>query len=128
MQERLYTPASFRKQAPSNRQASVQDDGSLDQEAAAAAWESAWQASYGAYQQLLALGVTREQARGVLPQAMYTESYWTFNLRSLMHVWELRLHEGAQWETQQFAKTMLELVEPIFPVSIRAWRELKGIE
>ncbi|WP_255807584.1 FAD-dependent thymidylate synthase [Deinococcus sp. KNUC1210] len=124
VQERLYTPQSFRRQAPSNRQASVQDDGSLDQAAAAAAWESAWQASYGAYQQLLSLGVTREQARGVLPQAMYTESYYTFNVRSLLHFVGLRDHAGAQYETQQYARAMRQLAEPLFPVTFAAWEAL----
>ena len=124
VQERLYTPASFRRQAKSNRQASVDDDGTLDQAAALAAWRAAWDASYAAYRQLLALGVTREQARGVLPQALYTESYYTFNLRSLLHFLALRDHEGAQYETRLFARAMKQLAEPLFPVSFAAWASL----
>ncbi|MFC4455084.1 FAD-dependent thymidylate synthase [Deinococcus sonorensis] len=127
MQERMYQPGTFRRQAPSNRQASVEDDGTLDQAAAARTWEAAWQASYAAYQQLLALGVTREQARGVLPQAMYTESYYTFNVRSLLHFLELRDHEGAQYETRLYARAMGELAEPLFPVTFAAWRELHTV-
>ncbi|WP_425146684.1 FAD-dependent thymidylate synthase [Deinococcus sp.] len=126
VQERLYTPVLFRKQAPSNRQASVPDDGTLDQQAAAAAWENAWRASSAAYQQLLGLGVTREQARGVLPQAMYTESYYTFNVRSLLHFLSLRDHEGAQYETRQYAHAMRALAQPLFPVTFAAWEALEG--
>lgn len=124
MTERVYQPGSFRKQAPSNRQASVADDGTLDQEAATRVWAEAWRQSYGAYQQLLALGVTREQARGVLPQALYTESYYTFNLRSLLHFLSLRDHDGAQYETRLYAQAMGELSRPLFPVTFAAWHKL----
>ncbi|MCP2014123.1 thymidylate synthase (FAD) [Deinococcus sp. HSC-46F16] len=124
MQERNFTPTSFRKQAPSNRQASVEDDGTLDQAAAAAVWAEAWRQAFGAYQELLRLGVTREQARGVLPLSLYTESYYTFNVRSLLHFLGLRDHEGAQYETRLYARAMAELAEPLFPVTFREWREL----
>lgn len=122
--ERVYQPAMFRRQAPSNRQASVADDGTLDQAAASAVWAEAWRQSFAAYVQLLGLGVTREQARGVLPQALYTESYYTFNVRSLLHFLGLRDHDGAQYETRLFARAMGELAEPLFPVTFAAWRSL----
>ncbi|ADV68687.1 FAD-dependent thymidylate synthase [Deinococcus maricopensis] len=125
MQERGYQPTEFRKQAPSNRQASVEDDGTLDQGKAAQVWADAWRNAFGAYQDLLTLGVTREQARGVLPQALYTESYYTFNVRSLLHFLELRDHNGAQYETRLYARAMAELAEPLFPVTFSAWRELQ---
>ena len=124
MTERVYQPASFRRQAPSNRQASVADDGTLDQAAASEVWAEAWRSSYGAYQRLLELGVTREQARGVLPQALYTESYYTFNVRSLLHFLSLRDHDGAQFETRLYAQAMGVLTEPLFPVTFAAWRTL----
>ena len=124
MQERDYTPAEFRKQAPSNRQASVEDDGTLDQSLARDIWANASETAFRAYHQLLELGVTREQARGVLPLSLYTESYYTFNVRSLLHFLELRDHEGAQYETRLFARAMGELAEPVFPVTFAAWRAL----
>lgn len=124
LQERDYTPIEFRKQAPSNRQASVEDDGTLDQAAARAAWLNASQTAFKVYRQLLELGVTREQARGVLPLSLYTESYYTFNVRSLLHFLELRDHAGAQFETRLFARAMGELAEPLFPVTFKAWRAL----
>jgi thymidylate synthase (FAD) len=124
MTERVYQPTAFRKQAPSNRQASMPDDGTLDQAAASGVWAEAWRQSFGAYQQLLGLGVTREQARGVLPQALYTESYYTFNVRSLLHFLGLRDHDGAQYETRLYAQAMGELSEPLFPVTFAAWRSL----
>ncbi|WP_052351667.1 FAD-dependent thymidylate synthase [Deinococcus pimensis] len=127
VQERVYTPAEFRRQARSNRQASVVDEeGTIDQAEAHDVWAGAWRTAYEAYERLLALGVTREQARGVLPQAMYTESYWTFNLRSLLHFLGLRDHKGAQYETMLYARAMAELAEPLFPVTFGAWRDLQA--
>ena len=122
--ERVYIPSQFRQQAKSNRQASTEADERLDQHAAAELYRSAWESAYAAYQALLALGVTREQARGVLPQALYTESYYTFNVRSLLHFLGLRDHDGAQYETRLFARAMCELAEPLFPVTFAAWRSL----
>lgn len=126
MQERNFTPPEFRQQAANNRQASVADDGSLDQTKASAIWREAWKRAYGAYQELLELGVTREQARGVLPLSLYTESYYTFNVRSLLHLIGLRDHEGAQYETQLYARAMADLARPLFPVTFEAWEELRG--
>ena len=124
VKERVYIPSQFRQQAESNRQASTEADERLDQATAAGLYRSAWESAYAAYQGLLALGVTREQARGVLPQALYTESYYTFNVRSLLHFLGLRDHEGAQYETRLFARAMGELAEPLFPVTFAAWRDL----
>lgn len=126
MTERVYIPAQFRQQARSNRQASVEADERLDQDAAAGLYRRAWESAYAAYQGLLALGVTREQARGVLPQALYTESYYTFNVRSLLHFLGLRDHDGAQYETRLYARAMGQLAQPLFPVTFAAWRELQG--
>lgn len=125
VQERNFTPHEFRMQAASNRQASVEDDGTIDQEQARLTWETAWANAYAAYKHLLTLGVTREQARGVLPQSLYTESYYTFNVRSLLHFVALRDHEGAQWETQQIARAMYAIAQPLFPVSFAAFEDLR---
>lgn len=124
VEERVYTPRAFRQQAPSNRQASVEADETLDQAAARQLWEAAWRAAYGSYQHLLSLGVTREQARGVLPVAAYTEFYFTCNVRTLLHFLGLRDHAGAQWEIRQYARALAELAGPLFPATFRAWREL----
>lgn len=125
LEERNFTPPTFRKQAPNNRQASVEDDGTLDQELAEKIWRLAWHNAWTAYEDLLKLGVTREQARGVLPLSLFTESYYTFNVRSLLHFLSLRDHEGAQYETRLYARAMAELARPLFPVTFAAWEGLK---
>ena len=63
------------------------------------------QASVKLFDDLLGAGVCREQARGVLPQNLYTEYYGTVNLNNLLKFVDLRTHDGAQWEIQRVAKS-----------------------
>lgn len=124
--DEFYTPREFRVQAASNRQASVADDGQLDHEYLREEWQIGVQTAYDTYHSLLSNGVTREQARGVLPQTAYTRFYDTASLRSWLHFLEARDHPGAQWETVQYARAVRELLEPLFPVTFAEWRALRG--
>ena len=55
-----------------------------------AATRRACETAYAAYQEMLAGGVAREVARGVLPVATYSSMYVTCNARSLMALLSLR--------------------------------------
>ncbi|MFT6564531.1 MAG: thymidylate synthase (FAD) [Actinomycetes bacterium] len=55
--------------------------------------KTACESSYRAYQEMLAAGVAREVARGVLPVATYSSMYATCNARSLMSFLSLRVHD-----------------------------------
>ncbi|MFT4285579.1 MAG: FAD-dependent thymidylate synthase, partial [Protaetiibacter sp.] len=46
--------------------------------------------AYEAYQRMLAAGIAREVARGVLPVSTYSSMYVTMNARSLMNFLSLR--------------------------------------
>ena len=81
--------------------------------------------SLNLFDALLEAGVCREQARGVLPQNMYTEYYASANLNNILKFIDLRDHGGAQWEIQEMAKGMLEIVSNLFPVTVREYKELK---
>ena len=126
----FYEPKSFRKQSKSNRQASDADT-SFDPHMPAKTLSVL--ASYKVrdhhreslelYNKLMESGVCREQARGVLPQNMYTEYYGTVNLNNLLKFISLRIHEGAQWEIQELAKGMLKIIEGLWPVAVKAFKE-----
>ena len=73
------------------------------------------------YKELLEQGVAPEQARLVLPQAMYTEWYWTGSLAAFARVCNLRLSPDAQEETQEIARQIGDLCGKIFPIS---WKYL----
>jgi hypothetical protein len=55
------------------------------------------QMSLRLFDELIDAGVCREQARGVLPQNLYTEYYGTCSLLNALKFISLRSHEGAQW-------------------------------
>lgn len=78
------------------------------------------------FDDLLASGVCREQARGVLPQNLYTHYYGTVNLNNLLKFIDLRTHEGAQWEIQEVAKACLDIATEIWPFTVGAYREIRG--
>ena len=127
----FYEPPTFRTQHKSNRQASnVSDliDPILPQweTSAALAMRHHHQASLQLFEELIEAGVCREQARGVLPQNMYTEYYASANLNNILKFIDLRTHEGAQWEIQEMAKGMLKIVEKLYPVTVGAYNEVRG--
>ena len=101
----FYSPSSFRSQHTSNRQASTDNlvnpmlDSSYFQtgmENASVAVRQHNSNSLSLYNALIESGVCREQARGVLPQNLYTQYFGTVNLHNLLKFVSLRVHEGAQ--------------------------------
>tara|TARA_R110000851_G_scaffold148518_1_gene288835 strand:+ start:248 stop:514 length:267 start_codon:yes stop_codon:yes gene_type:complete len=78
------------------------------------------------FEDLIAAGVCREQARGVLPQNLYAKYYGTVNLGNLLKFVDLRIHEGAQWEIQKVAEACLDIATEIWPFSVGAYREIRG--
>src|SRR5262245_31264404 len=55
------------------------------------------------YQERLAAGVAREQARKDLPLSTYTEAYWKIDLHNLLHFLSLRMDSHAQHEIRSYA-------------------------
>lgn len=67
------------------------------------------QAAYDAYEDMLAAGIAREVARGVLPVNIYSSMYVTMNARSLMNFLSLRtIREGTQFPS--FPQREIEMV------------------
>ena len=77
------------------------------------------------FNKLIDKGVCREQARGVLPQNMYTEYYGTCNLSNLLKFIDLRLDSHAQWEIQKVAQACLQIAEDLWPVAVESYRNIK---
>ena len=127
---KFYSPKEFRTQHKSNRQASNDEliNPVLNSSYTAIGFELADNAvemhhtrSMGLYNALIESGVCREQARGVLPQNLYTEYYGTANLHNLLKFVSLRIHEGAQWEIQQVAKACLQIAKQHFPHAVESY-------
>ena len=125
---RFYEPRDFRTQHKSNRQASNLDnvnpiiypdwDDSTCGSRASCVIKNHHTASLLLYKTLMREGVCREQARGVLPQNLYTEYYGSVNLNNLIKFISLRTHEGAQWEIQRVAEACLTIAEELWPVAM----------
>lgn len=80
-----------------------------------AAFDAAVDGAYQAYRTLIDAGVPAEDARYLLPNACETKIAITMNIRELLHFFELRCCRRAQWEIQDMAHRMLELVMPTAP-------------
>ena len=120
----FYTPPKLRMQAESNRQASV-DSPDFDDTALRESIKKHNLDSLKFYESLLAAGVCREQARGVLPQNMMVTFWGTVDLSNLLHFLELRDSEHAQWEIRQYSTAIKKLIKPIVP-NVAKYFESKG--
>ena len=134
----FHEPKLFRTQHSSNRQASNPDE-LLDPPiypkekfplaslvSCSDAVKIHHKVSLSLYEELIQAGVCREQARGILPQNLYTEYYGTVNLNNLLKFINLRIHEGAQWEIQQVAKACLEIATDLWPIAIESYEAAKS--
>jgi thymidylate synthase (FAD) len=128
----FYEPQTFRTQHKSNRQASNSElvdpllapyPGFANGAKCGEVVIHHHRACLQLYENMIEAGVCREQARGVLPQNVYTEYYGTANLNNILKFIDLRTHEGAQWEIQQVAKAMTEIIRDLYPVTLGAWEE-----
>ncbi len=119
----FYTPNHWRYQDATNRQCST---GAFKNSELNDAYQQAINQSIKAYELLLEQGVSREQARGLLPLCTYTEFIFTCNLHSLMNFMKLRLHAGAQFEIKAYAHALLTMAEEHFPISLGEWKRINA--
>lgn len=117
----FYMPDQFLGQAESNRQASAGPVGASEQSRARLFYVQGVATAKAAYEELIAMGVSKEQARAILPPAMYTSFVWTCSLQALLHFIGLRIGKGAQSEIVAYAEALLELARPIAPEAFAAF-------
>jgi thymidylate synthase (FAD) len=75
------------------------------------------------YRALLTLGVSKEQARGIMPMSTFTTFTWTCSLQALFHFIALRDKADAQVEIQCYAQAMATLARPLFKEAFQAFEE-----
>ena len=121
--EEFYVPNTFRRQSANNKQASSGPLNGSGQGVAEAAYSDALLVMKDAYRALLDAGVSKEQARGILPTCHYTSFVWTCSLQALLHFLSLRLPEDSQWEIRAYADHMAKIAEPIVPEAFDAFYE-----
>lgn len=75
------------------------------------------------YNDRLALGIAKEQARKDLPLSTYTRAYWKCDLHNIFNFLRLRMDSHAQLEIRSFANCMFEIVKQLFPVACEAFED-----
>ena len=117
--DEFYLPTEFRKQSDDNKQAS---DGLVeDQIKATMKWRDAQSDVIKTYNDLLDMGVAREQARSILPLTVYTKVWWTASFQSVMNFIELRDEPTSQVEIQDYARAMRKIMLTFFPETTKLW-------
>ena len=83
------------------------------------------QRSFDQYDSLLTAGFARELARIGLPLSTYTQWYWKTDLHNLLHFLALRGDAHAQWEIQEYARVILDIVERWVPLTASAFHRYR---
>lgn len=130
VRDRFYKPSleSVRKQSASNRQGGEQTFQMTDAQDIQTAQEFLGylddvEKAYEKYLSLTERGVSRELARMGLPVNVYTEWYWKCDLHNVLRFLSLRMDSHAQLEIRAFGQAMHDLLEPIVPITMEAWRD-----
>ena len=75
------------------------------------------------YQERLAFGIAKEQARKDLPLSTYTRAYWKCDLHNIFNFLRLRMDSHAQQEIRFFANSMFEIIKQLCPVACEAFED-----
>jgi thymidylate synthase (FAD) len=67
------------------------------------------------YYKLVEIGIPKEDARYILPNAAYTVIHVKMNFRELMHFCNVRMCSKAQWEIRKLAEMMAKEVKEVSP-------------
>ena len=112
----FYMPEEAREQDPKNRQNSLpaSDPGLTD--AMWATMSTAYMVSLQCYNDLLQRGISKEIARFVLPQGVFSRLFVSGSARSFIHYIGVRDDEGvAQYEHCELARAIKSVFRGVFP-------------
>ena len=112
--------ASFNQQSQryvkfTNGLSTIKPESVAENDEASRLFDEAVDTAKDAYAKLVELGIPAEDARYLLPNAAETKIVVTMNVRELLHFFELRCCNRAQWEIRELAHEMLELARPTAP-------------
>ncbi|HEY3289502.1 MAG TPA: FAD-dependent thymidylate synthase [Anaerolineae bacterium] len=123
--EDFYTPASWRKQSPSNKQASLGELSAEESQPLFEALDEHYRRGYALYQKALQAGVAREQARVFLPGfSVYYTWVCKVDAHNLMHFLRLRMADDAQYEIRVYAQAIYQqFFKPVLPWTAEAFEK-----
>ena len=114
---------TWRKQSTSSKQGSGEDLDKTSNEIANIIQDDVIDNAKIAYQKLIELGVSKEQARTILPLNLNPTMIWTGSLYALIRLCKQRLKPNAQKETRDVVQEMLRQVKEtnLFTTSLTAY-------
>ncbi|MBD3382311.1 MAG: FAD-dependent thymidylate synthase [candidate division Zixibacteria bacterium] len=72
--------------------------------------------TYQLYEEMVAEGVVKEDARYILPGGITSEIVITANFRELRHIFKIRCAERAHWEIRKICLDMLRIMKKEAPI------------
>lgn len=119
----FYIPALDKlTKRPANTKQGRSDDVVDEPAATRLELQKAYTAAFQGYENLLQDGLAPEVARIVLPLGTYTEWYWQNDMNNILKFLSLRLDDHAQYETRVYAQAIHDLLQPLYPNILDAWR------
>ena len=114
---------TWRKQSTSSKQGSDEDLDETSNTIANIIQDDIIEDAKIAYQKLIKLGISKEQARTILPLNLNTTMIWTGSLYALIRLCKQRLKLNAQKETRDVVQEMLRQVKEtnLFTTSLTAY-------
>ena len=114
---------TWRKQSTSSKQGSGEDLDETSNTIANIIQDDIIEDAKIAYQKLIELGISKEQARTILPLNLNTTMIWTGSLYALIRLCKQRLKPNAQKETRDVVQEMLRQVKEtnLFTTSLTAY-------
>lgn len=124
-EDSFYVPDVWRKQSPSNKQASEGEVDAEVNEALTANLMKHYSESYRFYKEALDAGVSKEMARLFLPGfSVYYTWIVKVDAHNLMHFLRLRMAKDAQYEIRVYAQAIYdEFFKPALPWTAEAFEE-----
>lgn len=123
----FYTPKSWRNAPENSKQGSGADFSNNDSEWLSNLLDEYVNVGERLYEFALGQNVAPEQARLFLPAyGMFVRYRWTISLAGILNFLDQRLEHDAQYEIQELAVAVKQLVEPHFPTTLGAYFESKN--
>jgi len=119
---KFFQPEKWRKQATRNKQSSADDLSDIKQLICNGILNESYKTFINAYNDLIDMGVCKEQARIVVPVGNYSEMYATANLRNWAAFCKLRCDKNAQYEIRQYANAINTILSDLW---IDSWNVMK---
>ena len=122
----FFVPETFRANNVKNKQSSGASE-EINQHECKSVMGAVYDYAYDGYLELLRKGVSREQARCVLPVGIYTEIYSCWDMNNLLKFFALRDEAHAQAEIQDYARSMKTICRDLFPWTMEAYDDIVNV-